>query len=257
MRTVRPTYSSARFRAYRGDARDVVPLLGRVDLVLTDPPYASGARRDAERTARGKTMIRSVGSTAGWFAADSMTGAGYGYLISSTFFAVRDRLPEGVPVFAFADRRQAAELRALLESVGVRVHQELTWDKTYFGMGAYFRNQDERIVFASVGRARAIARRDVGTVIRCKPVSPAARSHPTEKPVELMKLLIGLYTEPGDVVLDPFCGTGATADAAVELGRRAVVCDVNPGYLAKAVDRVRAAEAAHPPGRRVKKLRRG
>jgi DNA modification methylase len=46
------------------------------------------------------------------------------------------------------------------------------------------------------------------------------RVHETEKPVSLMLELVGLFTDPGDVILDPFCGSGSTGVAALRLGRR-------------------------------------
>jgi len=46
-----------------------------------------------------------------------------------------------------------------------------------------------------------------------------ARFHPTQKPVELMKWILGKYSEPTDLILDPFLGSGTTAVAAKQLHR--------------------------------------
>ncbi len=65
--------------------------------------------------------------------------------------------------------------------------------------------------------------------------------HPAPFPVELPRRLILLYTSPGDVVLDPFMGAGATAVAAVQTGRRYVGYDVSEDYCALARKRVEAS----------------
>lgn len=66
----------------------------------------------------------------------------------------------------------------------------------------------------------------------------SAVAHPAPFPVELPKRVIQLYTQPGDVVLDPFMGSGSTAIAAVLTGRHYVGYEVSPAYCALAEKRV-------------------
>lgn len=54
--------------------------------------------------------------------------------------------------------------------------------------------------------------------------------HPTQKPVELMKYLIRTYSNKGDIVLDPFCGSGTTCVAAKQLGRKYIGIELDEGY---------------------------
>ena len=70
------------------------------------------------------------------------------------------------------------------------------------------------------------------------------RLHPTQKPVELLEYLVRTYTDPGDLVLDNCMGSGSTAVAALQAGRRFVGFETNPEYFAAACQRVdeRAAE---------------
>lgn len=121
------------------------------------------------------------------------------------------------------------------------------------------RDLTERIVIASKGRfdraeearARAAARppsadsispdefmeatTDVWEIL---PESARRVGHPAPFPVELPERLIGLYTYPGDLVLDPFMGVGSTAVAAVRTGRHYVGFDTNADYVAAAKQRV-------------------
>lgn len=221
---------------YLGDARLVLSdLPGPIDLVVTDPPYASGARRDAEKTVRGKTMLRSVDEDEDWFQSDSITGDGYHFLLCSAFYYLRRLMAEGSQVFLFCDWRQQGAACGVLESVGFRVNQILVWDKIDLGMGSHFRNQFELVVYASLGKPRPIVRRDVGSVIRCKTVR-RDKMHPTEKPVSLLRRLISV-TE-AKTVIDPFCGSGATLEAALLEGRSAIGIDVDPRYAEESKRRI-------------------
>jgi site-specific DNA-methyltransferase (adenine-specific) len=55
--------------------------------------------------------------------------------------------------------------------------------------------------------------------------------HPTSKPVDLMKWLVNTYSHPGELILDPFMGSGSTALACSELGRRYIGVEQNPEYV--------------------------
>ena len=70
--------------------------------------------------------------------------------------------------------------------------------------------------------------------------------HPAPFPVELPARLIRLYTYAGDVVLDPFIGSGSTAVAAVENRRHYVGYDTDPAYVAIAEERIAHARAGEP-----------
>lgn len=77
-------------------------------------------------------------------------------------------------------------------------------------------------------------------------------SHPTQKPLKLMEYLVRLVTQPGGVVLDPFCGTGSTSVAAKRLGLNFVTCDLSEDYARIARARLglvgREAESALTSG---------
>jgi len=65
-----------------------------------------------------------------------------------------------------------------------------------------------------------------------------ARFHPTQKPVELMKWILGKYSEPTDLILDPFLGSGTTAVAAKQLHRRYIGIEISPKYCEIAKQRL-------------------
>lgn len=219
---------------YLGDCLEVLPMLGKVDAVVMDPPYSSGARTDSERQVRG-AMLRSM-EDADWFSHDAMTTWGFNWFIRSVFTQLRHGLEVGGYIYVFIDWRQTPNVYGMLEACGYRVNHCLVWAKTHFGMGSYWRNQHENVVFASLGPPAEMLNHGMGSVLTHPAVSPAARQHATEKPVGLLHLIIGAI--PGDTVLDPFMGAGSTALAAIKAGRRFVGCEINPTHFEAACKRI-------------------
>ena len=66
----------------------------------------------------------------------------------------------------------------------------------------------------------------------------SSKRHPTEKPLALFRKLVEILTNPGDLVCDPCMGSGTTAVACYELGRRYMCSDINPEYVATAISRL-------------------
>ena len=219
---------------YRADCLDVLVDVEPFDCVLTDPPYSSGARRDADRQVRGG-MIRSL-KDGDWFSHDTMTTWGFQWFLRAVFTALRPRLARGGHIYVFSDWRQTPNVYGLLEATGFRVNHCLVWRKTSFGMGAYWRNQHENLVFASHGKPAAMLNRGMGSVLDCAGVTPAVRRHPTEKPIALLEKIIEAI--PAETIIDPFMGSGTTGVACGRIGRRFIGCEIDPGHFNTAVERL-------------------
>ena len=231
---MKPYYQDDAVTLYHGDCLDVLPSVPVFDTVITDPPYASGARRDADKTARG-AMTR-MADDADWFSHDQMTGWGYSWFLRGLLLGIVPKLPDGGHLYCFSDWRQTPNIYAILESVGLRVNHCLVWDKIAFGMGSYWRNQHENIVFASHGQPAQMLNRGLGSVLRFSGVHASQREHPTEKPLPLLTHLIAGI--PGDCILDPFAGSGTTLRAAKDLGRKAIGIEIEERYCEIAANRM-------------------
>jgi DNA modification methylase len=68
----------------------------------------------------------------------------------------------------------------------------------------------------------------------------ASELHPTQKPVELIARMIANSSRTGELIYDPFCGSGSTILAAHQLGRIGYGCDIDPGYVAVTLERLSA-----------------
>jgi site-specific DNA-methyltransferase (adenine-specific) len=118
----------------------------------------------------------------------------------------------------------------------------LVWDKQQAGWGHIFRRQHELIIWAHNKGARYHKDGRVrGDVLRFPPTHHSKRTHPIQKPVELLAALIEPVTSQGDVVLDPFCGSGTTLVAAQALGCGFIGIEVNPVYAVRARQRLELA----------------
>ncbi len=156
---------------------------------------------------------------------------------------------------------------ALLEEAGFFLRGEIVWQKAQGAGGSCawgswrsarnptLRDVHEYVVVASKGSFRrtrtgedTISREgfleSTVSVWNIPPASARRIGHPAPFPVELPRRLIELYTFKGDLVLDPFMGSGSTAVAAVESGRHFVGYDVEPAYLQIAEARVASARGS-------------
>jgi site-specific DNA-methyltransferase (adenine-specific) len=166
--------------------------------------------------------------------------------------------------------------RILQDDIGFLLRGEVIWQKAQGASGncawgsfasaanPVLRDVSERVVVGSKGRFdRAVSRAerkkrrlpfedtiskeefmeatlDVWTM---RPESAKRVNHPAPFPVELPERFIELYTYKGDVVLDPFMGSGSTAVAAVRSGRHFVGYDTDPEYVDRATTRVKEEQA--------------
>jgi DNA modification methylase len=125
----------------------------------------------------------------------------------------------------------------------------VVWDKGPMGMGHHYRRSYETVLVASQGspckwydnsnRIENVIRPGYMGIAK---IIPSADQHPTQKPIELPKHFIQLHTLPGEIVIDPFLGSGTTAVAAKQLGRQYIGIEIEERYCKIAVDRLRQEE---------------
>jgi len=120
------------------------------------------------------------------------------------------------------------------------------WDKGPMGMGHHYRRSYETVLVAQKKGAACkwfSPSKDVENIIRpgqfgIKKIIPQANQHPTEKPWELAGHFIRLHTQEGDVVLEPFSGSGSTLYAAHKLGRQFIGFELDPSHHSRSTKRV-------------------
>jgi len=233
---VNPYFQNDQCRIYNGDCLAVMSELedDSVDVILTDPPYSSGARNSASLRNRG-SMTRSTGKHGKkWFGCDNLSSHGFAMLIRLVMVEAFRVCKKDGHLFRFIDWRQWPVLAGVTEAAGWMLRSCITWDKEHFGMGNGFRQQSEFILHASKGTGDNFLRHDLGTVMRHK--REASDQHPTMKPEPLLEKLLSAV--PGETVLDPFMGSGSTLLAARTLDRRAIGIEMSAEYCELAVKRL-------------------
>lgn len=257
-----------------GDAREMTAVPSNsVALVVTSPPYFAGKEYE-EDMGTGHVPASYQAYLAG---------------LEEVFAeCVRTLEPGGRIAVNVANlgrrpyRSLSGDVVRIFERLGLLLRGEVVWVKARGASGStawgtfqrpanpVLRDLTERIVIACKGRFdRAVGARDraehgyphVSDIWRDEfmeattdvweiPSESATRvNHPAPFPVELPRRLIELFTYRGDLVLDPFMGSGTTAVAAVQTGRHYVGYEIDPDYHARAVERV-AAERPRQGGPR-------
>ena len=121
------------------------------------------------------------------------------------------------------------------EKAGFRFWKPLVWDKRTIGMGYHYRARYEFILFFEKGKRRL---NDLG-VADIISVPRIHGGYPAEKPVAVSEVLVRQSSEPGQLIADPFMGSGSVGVAALRLGRRFAGTDLNPQAVRLASDKLR------------------
>lgn len=213
---MKPYYSEAGITIYHGDAQVVLSALASesVDLVVTDPPYFQPASHYV--SPRGEARARrSIGD---------MSILELAFRVWSTELA-RVVRQDGT-IYLFCDGQSYPLAFTALYPYAKHV-RPLVWDKVGSYNGFTWRHQHELIAWAEMPDAQRIPTGD-GDVLRFHATPVDERLHPAQKPIPLLALLIAKH--PLGMVLDPFCGSGATLLAARSLGRDAIGIDIDERY---------------------------
>lgn len=222
---------------YLGDARAVVPTLGWVDHVLMDPPYEAVMHRSKSGV---KALVRPDGSQH-WKPLDfgpideiRDEVVGWGMQCDGWFIAFCT--PEGVA--RWADCINASPMRYKRACIWVKPDSTPQMNGQGPAMGA----ECFVCAWAGSGHARWNAGGKRGVYTHCVNGAERTGLHPTEKPRRLMSELVADFTCPGQLILDPFMGSGTTGVAAVMAGRRFVGVEMNPAYFELACRRIDDAQ---------------
>lgn len=230
-------YESDGISLHRADSRRflerrVAP--ASVDLVLTDPPYGISYKGSGR------------GGTGGTIAGDKDLNSLRDVMPLLDRVLRRDR-----HAYIFAAPQRLGEALDIVTDYW-NVKNVVVWDKGNQGtrgdLTAGYAWNWEAIIYASKGR-RPLSRPRPRCVFRYDWSAKRDPVHPTVKPVTLLSWLIANSTAAGELVLDPFAGSGTTLRAAQQLGRRAIGVELDERHCASAVRRLQAPRDEAPPTR--------
>ncbi|MBA7466143.1 Modification methylase DpnIIB [subsurface metagenome] len=220
---MKPYYQDKWVQIFFGDCRQVLPELGVIaDIVFTSPPYNvgidyGGAYLDKKALPEYKRWLRSC--------------------LRKTFAATAD--PSRL--YLLIGDNSLWWVRTMIESLGWRYHQKLTWCKsnlcgTTLKISGDWNFLTEDILLFHRGKRKPMLGEVMGVrtfnwIVASSPQSQYKdnhRVHPAQFPIQLVKMI--LARTPGDVVLDPFLGSGSTAVAAKSLNRKCIGIEISERY---------------------------
>jgi DNA modification methylase len=227
-----PYFQSSTITLYHGDCREILPQLELADLVVTDPPY--GVAWKSHRGAH-EVLIGDDGSLE----------------LSSWLTLTLRHLRRGRHAYIFG--LATTDIEPTVPFCGLT---ELIWNKGVMGLGditSPWGPSHEKILFgvqeiSKANRAKGYgvtaARLRKGSILSfMRPHSSQTLRHPTEKPVDLLRVLIESSSTFGELVLDPFAGVGSTLEAALLEGRRAIGIEIDERYCEIAATRLSNASS--------------
>jgi site-specific DNA-methyltransferase (adenine-specific) len=254
---------------------------GVVDLAYADPPFATGRPRrlvsirtgSGERTRpgfRGPEVAYETVSDLAWD--DDLPLDLHLEALGARIREIHRVLAPHGSLYLHVDWRTAHHVRLLLDEVfgPERFLNELVWAYDYGGRARdrwprkhdtilwyakgdswrFDREAIDRIPYMAPGlvgpekAARGKLPTDVWWMTIVPPASAERTGYPTQKPVRLLERIVAASSRPGDLVLDPFAGSGTTGVAAARLGRRWLLVDRNPMAVEIARGRLSGGEGS-------------
>lgn len=199
---------------YHADCHDVLPSVSPEDvaLVLTDPPYGIDLRGGRFQNGSGTADVALVAGDAEPFDPTHLLAFGRCIIWGANHFA--HKVPPGgwIVWSKVQDNRWStgkASTRSVAEVAWTNLHGYVTLYNCFWAGSPLYRKSE---------RGQSL--------------------HPTQKPAELMRWLVDRYTKPGDLVLDPYMGSGPVAQACSDLGRRYIGIEIEKDYCDIAVGRL-------------------
>jgi DNA modification methylase len=212
----------------------------KAKLVIADPPY--NVKIDGHVSGLGAVKHREFPMASG-----EMSETEYVEWLESIWQPMVENVLPGTVIYAFNDWRHLIEAQTTLEAAGCELLNLCVWVKDNGGMGSLYRSQHELIFVAKVkgaphrnniklgsnGRYRTNVWEYPGanSFSRATDEGNLAVLHPTVKPVDLIADAILDCSARGDIVLDPFLGSGSTVIACEKTGRGCYGIELDPLYV--------------------------
>lgn len=225
--SITPYYADKTTTIYCGDSLEIWPLLGGFDHLITDPPYEAQAHSSKRLVLRGGNItINQIGfppiteherAEVGRMAAESI--ARWSLVFCQA---------EAVPLWIAEMTRFGLRYKRTCVWIKPDAQPQISGDRPAAGYENF-------IAVHAKGRSRWNGGGKHGVFTYSRDTN---LGHQTQKPIKLMRELVRLFTDHGETIIDPFCGSGTTLRAAKDLGRRAVGIDKNEKYCEIAARRM-------------------
>ncbi len=248
-----------RHRIICGDALDpdtynALLETAKAALVITDLPFNRSITKDLSHN--GRTQHDEFAMASG-----EMSPAEFTQFLTQATALMREASVDGALLYQFMDWRGMGEILAAGQANRLELKNLVVWNKGCGGMGSFYRSQHELVFVFKAGHGKHTNNIQLGRFGRNRTnvwdyagANSFGRSssegnllalHPTVKPVPLIADAILDASERGDIVLDPFLGSGTMVIAAEHTGRRGYGIELDPRYVDTAVRRWQCLTGLH------------
>jgi len=201
-----------------------------IDLVVTDPPYKTitGGDSNGVNSERPKGML-----------------SGNRKLFKYQKLKIYDWMPqlyrvlkEETHCYIFTNVINMGDMLEESKKAGFKLHNILVWQKNNCTPSQYYMKNCEYVLFLRKGKAKWI--NDIGgsKTVHSFDNIIGNKKHPTEKPIDLLKMYTKNSSDEGNIVLDPFAGSGSTLVACKELNRQYIGYEIDEKYYSIATKRL-------------------
>lgn len=199
-----------------------------VDLILTDPPYCISKDTGFKGVVNGEKRFAVSMDFGEWDHTEINLED-----MAAVFY---QSLRQGGTAIIWYDLWKIGQVKTALESAGFKMIRLIIWQKTNpvpLNMKATYLSNSREMAVVGVkgGKPTFHSEYDTGVYTYPIPRHKGKRQHPTQKHLTLFEDLIRKHSNQGDMVVDPFLGSGTTGVAAVKNFRNFSGCDINPHYV--------------------------
>ena len=220
-----------------GDCYEVLQKIDKnsIDLILTDPPYNISRPSNFTKNSDNK-KFNNISIDFGDWDQEEIN-------LDSLFFEFKRILKTGGTIIIFYDVWKSNNIKNIAEKYGFKQPRVCQWVKTnpvpINSKKNYLSNAIE-FFFTFVKGKNATFNSSYDKGIYNFPLCHGKErtTHPTQKPLSLMKVLIEKHSKEGDVILDPFGGSGTTAIASIETGRNYYIIERSEEYYNLSISRI-------------------
>ena len=208
-----------------------------IDLIVTDPPYPTTSRGNAGNS--GGMLQKDINKKGKVFTYNNINCKEY----APEFYRL---LKDGSHCYVMTNNINLIDMLNTFTDVGFHFIKSLIWNKGNKIMGQYYMSQYEYILFFRKGKGKKInncGTSDILSISNKKTKDKNGKNiHDTEKPVELMEVLVNNSSQENELVLDPFMGVGSTGIACIKNNRNFIGMELDENYFDIAKSRIEEIE---------------
>ena len=204
-----------------------------IDLIVTDPPYPTTSRGNAGNS--GGMLQKDINKKGKVFTYNNINCKEY----APEFYRL---LKDGSHCYVMTNHINLIDMLNTFTDVGFHFIKSLIWNKGNKIMGQYYMSQYEYILFFRKGKGKKInncGTSDILSISNKKTKDKGGKNiHDTEKPIELMEVLVNNSSQENELVLDPFMGVGSTGIACIKNNRNFIGIEIDENYFTIAKERM-------------------